>query len=202
MKKQIPTSVYTLLGVNTLPLLGVLFWGWSLVDILFLYWAETAVIGFYSILKVLLLRDNERGWIIILVKFMRILGSVLFVIHLGGFIAGEGIVLYFVGREFLGLKQSPLELLHVTRYVLASLFLSHGYSFVSNFLIKSKRNVEKGKDPMFEPYRRVVIIHLALSFGMGFVIFYGQSLALLVILIVLKTVVDLWTHLRERKRYS
>jgi hypothetical protein len=191
-----------LLGVNALPLLGVLFWQWSLVDILFLYWAETAVIGFFSILKVLFARDTERGLIIILVKLMRVLGCVLFVIHLGAFIAGEGILLYFVGREFLGLKQSPLELLYATRYVLASLFLSHGYSFVANYLVKGERNIEKGSDPMFDPYRRVLIIHLSLSFGMGFVIFYGKSLALLLILIVLKTVIDLWTHLRERKRYK
>ncbi len=46
-------SVASLVLANLIPLVGTLFFGWSSGVILVLYWFETAVIGFYSILKLL-----------------------------------------------------------------------------------------------------------------------------------------------------
>jgi hypothetical protein len=202
LRKGFPSSVFILLGANAVPLLGVLFGGWDLVEILFAYWAENAVIGFYSLLKMIFAPDDSRGLLIILTVFMKIFGSAFFIVHFGGFTAAHGAVLYAIAREFLNMQIQPLELLYMGRYVVAALFLSHGYSFVVNYLIKGERNQTKGNDPMFEPYKRVIVMHLTLIFGAGCIIILGQPFFMLLILVVLKTGVDLRAHLRQRKRYA
>jgi hypothetical protein len=201
-RKVLPLSVLLLLGANTLPLLGVLLGGWDLVEILFAYWAENAVIGFYSLLKMIFAPDDTRGLLIILTVFMKIFGCAFFIVHFGGFTAAHGALLYAISREFLNMQIQPLELLYMGRYVVAALFLSHGYSFVVNYLIKGERNQTKGNDPMFEPYRRVIVMHVTLIFGAGCIIILGQPFFMLLILVVLKTAVDLYAHLRQRKRYA
>ena len=42
-----------LVAANLLPLAGVVFWGWDAFVILMLYWLETVVIAFWTILPVL-----------------------------------------------------------------------------------------------------------------------------------------------------
>jgi len=200
--RGLPSSVFFLLGANTLPLLGVLFAGWDLVEIIFAYWAENAVIGFYSLLKMIFAPDDSRGFLIILTVFMKIIGSAFFVVHFGGFTAGHGVILYAIFHEFMHLQIQPLELLYMGRYVVAALFLSHGYSFVVNYLIKGERCQTGGSDPMFEPYRRVIVMHLTIAFGTGIIIFYGQPFFMLLILVVLKSAFDLHAHLKERRRYA
>jgi hypothetical protein len=200
--RGLPSSVFFLLCANALPILGVLFGGWDLVEILFAYWAENAVIGFFSLFKMIFAPDDTRGWLIILTVFMKIIGCAFFIVHFGGFTAAHGAMLYAIFHEFLNLQIQPLELLYMGRYVVTALFISHGYSFVVNYLIKGERYQTKGNDPMFEPYRRVIVMHLTLVFGTGFIIFLGQPFFMLLILVVLKIVVDLYAHLKERRRFA
>ena len=44
-------SGLALIGANLVPLAGVLFLGWDLASVIVLFWAESAVIGFYTALK-------------------------------------------------------------------------------------------------------------------------------------------------------
>ncbi len=45
-------TVIPLIAANAAPIVGVLFFGWDLLSIMFLYWMETAVVTFYGLLKV------------------------------------------------------------------------------------------------------------------------------------------------------
>ena len=45
-----PSSLVLIL-VNLIPLLGVLFFSWDIFTVIILYWMESAVIGFFNILK-------------------------------------------------------------------------------------------------------------------------------------------------------
>jgi Family of unknown function (DUF6498) len=51
---MLPISVPFLVAVNMWPLYGVLFFGWSLFSIIFLYWIENGIIGFFNIFKIAL----------------------------------------------------------------------------------------------------------------------------------------------------
>ena len=49
-------STLVLVVANLVPVAGTLFLGWNLSDVLVLYWAESAVIGFFNIGKIILIR--------------------------------------------------------------------------------------------------------------------------------------------------
>ena len=45
-------SAAVLVAVNIVPLIGVAFWGWSLMLILVLYWIESGIVGIFNVLKI------------------------------------------------------------------------------------------------------------------------------------------------------
>jgi hypothetical protein len=47
------TSTIALVAANTIPLLGVMFWGWSTFAVVAVYWAENIVIGAINVLKMI-----------------------------------------------------------------------------------------------------------------------------------------------------
>ena len=42
-----------LVAANLVPLAGVLFWGWQVKQVVFLYWAENIVIGLFNLAAIL-----------------------------------------------------------------------------------------------------------------------------------------------------
>ena len=50
---------------------------------------------------------------------------------------------------------------------------------------------------MSAPYKRIIVLHLAILFGGWGVLALGSPLPVLVILVVLKTALDLKLHLKE-----
>jgi hypothetical protein len=49
-------SAVVLLVANLIPLVGVLFFGWSLLTILVLYWLENGIVGLWNLPRILLAR--------------------------------------------------------------------------------------------------------------------------------------------------
>lgn len=45
-------SAAVLVAVNIVPLVGVAFWGWSLMLILVLYWIESGIVGLINVFKI------------------------------------------------------------------------------------------------------------------------------------------------------
>jgi len=83
---------------------------------------------------------------------------------------------------------------------MAALFASHGISFVCNYLLKGEYAVSRVDRLMAEPYRRVVVMHIALLAGGFFAMSLGSPAAVLLALVVLKTIMDAKPHLREHRR--
>jgi hypothetical protein len=51
-------SAVALLIANAIPLVGVLFFGWSLLTILVLFWIENGIVGFWNVPRILLARQS------------------------------------------------------------------------------------------------------------------------------------------------
>lgn len=182
----------SLLVANVVPLLGVLWLDWDLTLIMVLFWAENGIIGFYSLLRLILV----SGWGAIL------LGP-FFLVHFGGFMAGHFIFIYalFVqeGAEFpMGSTVDALGgLLAPLLPALAALVISHGVSFVTHFLSRREFDGRSASYQMAEPYRRVVILHVTIIFGGWVILTLGAPAWALVLLVVLKTATDVWAHRKE-----
>lgn len=53
MLEKLDRSVWVLIGANLIPLVGVLFWGWSTFEVVALYWLENVIIGVINVLKMI-----------------------------------------------------------------------------------------------------------------------------------------------------
>ena len=79
----------------------------------------------------------------------------------------------------------------------AALFLSHGASFLLNYVGNGEYLRTSAPRQMGAAYGRVVVLHLTILFG-GFVVaFLGAPIGALIVLVALKTVFDLGLHRRE-----
>jgi hypothetical protein len=80
------------------------------------------------------------------------------------------------------------------------LVLSHGVSFLTNYVGREEYRHTSAGERMSAPYGRVVALHLTIIFGAFLVGSLGSPLPALVLLIVLKTGIDLAAHRREHRR--
>jgi len=183
----------SLVVANTIPLWGVLFLGWSVFSVVFLYWAENLAVGFFNVLKMACAKgtgrpDRQPKWLLI----------PFFLVHYGGFVAGHGL---FVILLFAKSKAGFFEMLASVQYGLIALFASHAVSFVDDYLLNGEYLSAKLDKLMFSPYPRLIVLHVSIIAG-GLFIQTRRSpsgaLAMLVMLVVLKIILDSALYLASR----
>jgi hypothetical protein len=221
------SSALALIVSNLIPLFGVLFLSWDTFEIVGLYWVENVIIGAVNVLKIATCRPNSAELNLTKVgkrnavrqsgrgarRVNREHASKLFFIpfftvHYGlfCFVHGIFVMAFFAPESFSGLPLGGLHTFsqmfserHLWWAVLA-LAASHLYSYVVNFLGRGESRRTTLSVLMFQPYARVVVLHLAILFGAFGVVLLRSNTGVLVILVVLKTALDLAMHLAERRR--
>jgi hypothetical protein len=88
----------------------------------------------------------------------------------------------------------------VVAFAAVVMLASHGVSFVVNWLLGGEYRTSSPTAEMGAPYTRVVILHLTIILGAFAVALIGAPIGALVVMVVLKTGVDLAAHLGERSR--
>lgn len=178
-------GIAALVAANLVPLAGVLWLGWDLGLILLLYWAESAVILVFNLLKMLTLGMGG------------VAAAGFFVVHAGMFM---GIHLLFLVVLFHPLADRTLaSLARDLGFPLLALAASHGASFVHNTLVRRERPKDAGSI-MGGFYARIVVMQLTIIFGSALMQALGSPVWALALLVLLKTVVDLGAHVHERLR--
>jgi hypothetical protein len=189
-------SSLALIVSNLIPLGGVLFGGWSIGEIMLLFWAESAVIGFYNLCKL----GKLGGWSVLFY-------GPFFVGHYGAFMVGHLLFIYgFFGDGFgsgtdVQVTQVLQDFLQLAPVLLA-FFISHGISFFTNFLGRQEYRGKDIKQQMSQPYRRIIIMHVTIIFGGFMAMAFDTVLPALLLLIVLKLVMDLHAHLAEHGKLT
>lgn len=200
-------SVGALILANLVPLVGVLAWDWDVAPLVIFYWSENIVLGVYTLVK--MIHNSPVGGI-----FM----GMFFLIHYGGFCAVHGLfVLALTREEMPNLLEGEVWpfflifvqlLVAVVGYVLeiappewllgfAALFVSHGVSLVFNYFGGEEYKEQDIQSLMMAPYKRIVVLHIAIIAGGFAVMALGSPVWLLVILVILKIGLDIYLHLRE-----
>jgi hypothetical protein len=82
---------------------------------------------------------------------------------------------------------------------IAALFISHGVSFYTNFIGQREYEGARVSGLMTSPYNRVLVMHLTLLLGGWIILLFGTPTGALVVLVVLKTAVDLRAHRNEHR---
>lgn len=202
-------SLAMLVAANTLPLFGVVFFGWSVFQVMALFWLENVIVGAWNVLRMATQLLRGQWGVLFLIPF--------FIVHYGMFTAVHGLfVMGIFGHDqpISGgkIEASPLAAFTLMERMIEAddtywwaafgLIASHGVSFLLNFLIGGEwKRVDAGS-LMFAPYKRVVVLHLTILAGAGAIAVMGAPIWGLVVLIVIKTIVDVWSHLAERRRLA
>ena len=228
-------SAILLIVANLIPLVGVLFFGWSLLTILVLYWVENGIVGFWNVPKLLLAQGAtltveapEAGVSPGVRVFGQVVGggagrvglSIFFTMHYGIFWLAHGFFVFAVptlmsiggGSILAGCGDvdpfgnvqpcsGPFGELVWSTIVIGgiALFISHGASFLLNYIGRGEYLTASPLRQMAAPYGRVVVLHLTILLGAFVVAFLDSPIGALLLLIGLKTVLDLGLHLAERR---
>jgi hypothetical protein len=192
-------SVLALLAANLFPLAGVIFLGWDVFPLMVLFWMENLVIGIYTVFKMLLIPHNNANWAakLSIIPF--------FCVHYGIFTLVHGIFVFVLFGGYLTGVSSPIDPAEawqrVWDYQLVwgglILLISHGVSLFRNYIGAGEYKQSKLNQVMGQPYGRVIILHVTILFGGFLMMILGSPVIGLILLIVLKTVIDIRAHLRE-----
>jgi hypothetical protein len=193
-------SALALIVANLAPLFGVLALDWDMAPIMVFYWAENLVVGFYNVLKMHRAQgsaagsgttlnsrpvtDRDRGAMIL-----------FFIVHYGMFTLVHGIfVAVMFGARFRGVF-SDLGL------ALVFLTISHGISYRRNFIGHGECERVSFVRLFWQPYPRVIIMHITILLGGAWAQAKGSPVYALLVLVFLKTTIDLALHLLERRKF-
>ncbi|RZV34346.1 MAG: hypothetical protein EX272_12895 [Chromatiales bacterium] len=194
-------SLILLVAANLLPLAGVFLWDWDVFFLLLLFWCENVIIGLFGIARLVVAADRDT-------VVTGLFHPLFFLVHYGGFMFGHFMVLFGMYSdhiEELGANASPADYYslvvdNLNWVAIAALFISHGWSFVENFMGRQEYERLSPMQAMGLPYKRMVITHVALIFGGFFLIETGQPLVGLILLIFMKIALDVTFHRKEHRR--
>jgi hypothetical protein len=223
-------SARVLIAVNLSMIAGVVYLGWSVLDIVFLYWVENLVVGLINVFR-MVVSSPELGAIPDASEKLKALktqgypeatamirkaGTAVklfmipfFIIHYGGFCYGHGVFVLamFGDGGMMGASgesgHSPgfFDLLTPEiQFAILVLAASHFYSFIKNFLHGGEYKRTHAAMLMMRPYGRIVALHITILFGAFLTMVLDSPMGLLVILVVMKTIADLGLHQIERKK--
>jgi hypothetical protein len=203
LRGRLDSTAILLILANLIPLWGVFAWDWEVFPILFLFWFENIVIGAYNVARMITARPENTthtGQRLFLIPF--------FCVHYGLFTAVHGmfvISLFGDMGEAAGELPGPALIARIIdeqhlALPVAGLVLSHGYSFVVNFLLRGEYRNVTPRDLMVRPYRRIAVLHVTIIAAGGLLTALDAPVAGLVLLIALKIFMDLRSHLREHER--
>lgn len=189
-------STFALIIANLVPVAGAVFWGWKLSDVMVIYWAESAVIGFFNLCK-----------IAVIGRWAALLAGPFFVGHFGAFMAVHFLFLYTIfveganGTVSSGAKLSDVAMLFIGLWpALLALLLSHGFSFFNNFMGNREYAGRTVSQQMHEPYGRIIFMHMVLIIGGGLTLVLGGATPVLLGVIALKVLFDIRAHRKQRVR--
>ncbi|MFL5668720.1 MAG: DUF6498-containing protein [Chloroflexota bacterium] len=203
-------AVAALIVANAIPLFGVLFLGWNVWTILTIYWLENGVVGIFNILKMSKAAGPEpAGSSAVRYNGRPIIGGAaakatlipFFVIHYGIFWVVHGIFVLTLpqfqafGDETAGIANDPGSV----AFVLIGLAISHGISYRLNYIGRGEYLRTSVARQMGAPYGRLFVLHLTIIVGGMAIAFTGASSAAVLVLVLLKTALDLGLHLAEHR---
>ena len=193
------SSLLSLLLVNVLVIAAGIKQGWSAQELMWIYWSQSVIIGFFNFIRIMSLKDfSTEG---VKINGMtpdsgtgtKIYTAFFFAFHYGFF--------HLIYALFLATFSLGAGISFKWIFISASFFfMNHLYSFLENFeKDRTKQNIGR---VMFFPYIRIIPMHMMLVFG-GFFGLYGSlgapNALPLVIFLLMKTAADLAMHAIEHR---
>ena len=192
-------SILVLIIANMMPLTGVLLCGAKLSDILFLYWLENLIIGFYNVLK--LIKISGSSYVNAARNFVPYFFGILLaqlILILMLFHPDAPYLQAVPGNIFSAVLPRLIKDATPWTFIFAGGFaLSHGFSYWHNFLGKKEYERIDPEDQAAAPYKRVFVLAITVIVAGVCLEQVGSPIGGLVLMILLKTVLDIHSHNQE-----
>jgi len=197
---RLPPSALVLIAANLVPLAGVTAFHWTVFSVLLLYWCENVVVGAFNVLRMLTAAPRN-----VAVDVGKVFLIPFFCFHYGMFTMVHGIFVLMLFGPGGHVSASPTQLLPAVRgagigYGVLAIVLSHGFSFFHNYLAGGEFRQASLQQLMAQPYARVMVLHATILVGGFGAKALGAPAAALVVLVTLKTAIDLHAHVAERRK--
>lgn len=211
-------SAISLVLANLVVAAIVLFEQWGYYAVLLVYWLEAMVIGFYALgrLAVACWFGEPLGrWIGMANAGSRVMLSLFaggfFIVKFGGFAFGMGFLVALVpgfladasGTDPMVVTDALGSVGPGVATAAAVLLISHGISFVINFVGRGEYKHRNIVVILFEPYLRMVLVLVVLVAGVlgaAFLPALSHATGFAVAVILVKTAVDLVSHAIDHRR--
>lgn len=192
-------AITSLILANLIPLYGVLYLQWNVFSLLLIYWLENVVIGYFNVLKMKKAQGTHGSPMQLSLNGKPVAAAAqkpflisFFMLHYGIFTLVHGvfvIIFFFMNTLAIGGVLATIP----------SLIISHYISYQTNF-IGHREYLHLSPDSLFfSPYKRVIVMHLTIILGSFFALQSADPTPILVIMIVMKIVTDLASHLFEHR---
>jgi len=215
-----------LVAANLLIALQAVLRDWGYYETLLIYWLEAVVIGGYNVLRLFvvgLFGEQPFGaWISRWVGFSSwgsrlfytVLGTGFFAFQFTGFALGVGLFVTTLptwlaragGAESSGHALEGLRAVGPgVAFGIGVLVLSHGFSFVRNFLLGREYVRRSVVGLIFWPYARMALVAFVLGLGLAAASLQpglGSTTVFAVVMVLVKLAVDAMTHLWERRVFG
>lgn len=204
------TSTLSLIFSNLLVIFFAIVDDISAIDVLWIYWWQSVIIGIFNFIKMITLKDFSvegfklNGKFVFNTRAVAISSAVFFLFHYGFF---HVIYAVFLGA-FSTFSHSTTSSSGTTFLFIsaATFFVSYLIEFINS---RKAENVELPNigQVMFAPYTRILPMHLTIILG-GFIGAAGgffstnTNLAIIILFTAIKTVVDLITHSVDLKKLT
>lgn len=197
MKNTGWTAWFPVVLANTVPVIGVVFRGWDGTQVLLAYWMETAVIGLFALPR-MFMRNSVASVVVFPFYLLVYAGFMAFHYTL--------IVELFENRS-LSLEMLPAHVRGplLTPWGLGTVigFLAgHGLSFVQEISGERAREIQTFEEAAAYPVYRIMAMQAILLLGGVAVKVFHTRIPLLLLLIGLKSLIDLKFGEREGKKRS
>lgn len=165
---------------------------WSLSTIMWIYWFQSVIIGFFNLLRIIGLREVSEGEKIDEMPIQptrrsKTISSLFFVVHYGMFHFG---FLAFLGQGAANLQELLSHIPKQAFLPMGIFFFNHLFSYVYNRARDARKQYIGAL--MFYPYVRIIPMHLTMFFE---AIFGGA----LIFFLLLKTLADCIMHTLEHR---
>ena len=202
--KKDPTT-FSLLFTNLLTIFVAVLLNWNLIEVLWVYWGQSVIIGLFNFLKMLKVSFSQKEDVGLLA--MSLFMSFFFLIHYNGFHLGYLLFLSVLSfaPNFFGnnLTFNFLNFLPILLITLIIFFINHLFSFL--YYSKKIQNYSFDRTNlfisklMFRPYARIFPMHLTIIFGFLLLSLGFFNSVVLIFFLLLKTFADLKMHISEHK---
>ncbi len=192
LTKRGGASVVLVVLVNAGVLVQAVVQGWTAADVMATFQIESAVIGVLNVPRILAAQQSGVA--------ERIGTTFFFLFHYFFFLAIQSVFLFVWLSALVGGFKAGAQMLPAA----ATFVVSHAYSLYRNYFKGGEYRRVTANDMMFRPYSRVFPMQFAVVGGIFALQMFGigWSMTPALILVAIKTGIDVASHLGERKKQS